>query len=225
MTGQHLFARYDPTSPAPEKFFIVDKNKHRLELMDINSSLFHGASDSSFNIILYNEFLALASGVVLLYDITNLQSYSNITTKGYLHIYKHRKAVYMPPDPISNGDYVRGGVQYPCGGQRFGCVLVGMKKDLADGKEGKREVQDEMAREWAESQGCGFWEVDKWNIEGIEEVMRGLVRDVERKQRRDKEDIQEVKIREREREVSEKEGKSGLMETLRSVLPKSKSLS
>jgi len=131
----------------------------------------------------------------------------------------------MPPGLTNNDDFGRDGVQYPCGGERFGCILVGMKKDLADGKEGKREVQEEVAREWAESQGCRFWEVDKWSVEGIDELMRDLVRDVERKQRRDKEDIQEVKIREREKRVSRKEAKTVIMETLRSVVPKSKSSS
>lgn len=118
---------------------------------------------------------------------------------------------------------------------------MGTKKDLADGEKGKREVDEGLAREWAESQGMAFFEVDKWGSEGIKEVMRELVRDIGRKKRRDEEDNELLMERVREKEGREKASKKSetkktrkgnqqgmfpsLGDAFRHVLPKSKSVS
>jgi hypothetical protein len=229
VTGEahHL---YDPTGSALEKDLTVDGTRHRLEIMDVNSTMFHGPNDQGFNVGIFDMFLARATGVVLLYDITDLQSYVNITTRGYLHFYLSRKLVSVQPGLMEDG------LRYPCERRRFGCVLVGMKKDLADAH--GREVESEVAREWAESQGIGFWEVDKSDLEGIEEATRGLVVDIEKKERKDEEDAVAVreymdkvrtKLKEKSRVAAKKEGSKGVFSliggALGQVLPRSKSRS
>jgi hypothetical protein len=221
---------HDPTGIDYRTDLTVDGTRHRLEVMDVNSTMFHGPNDHGFNLGIFDMLLARAVGVVLLYDITNLQSYVDITTRGYWHFYLSRELVSVQPGLMEDG------LRYPCERKRFGCVLVGMKKDLADAH--GREVESEVAREWAESQGVGFWEVDKSDLEGIQEATRGLVRDIEKKGRKDEEDavamreyMEEVrtKLKEKNRVAAKKEGSKGVFSliggALSQVLPVSKSKS
>ncbi|KAF2714628.1 P-loop containing nucleoside triphosphate hydrolase protein [Pleomassaria siparia CBS 279.74] len=163
---------------------LVDDTWHKLDLLDVNSSLFHGPLDPNFNSTLYNDFLARARGIALLYDITSRKSYEDITTKGYWCVYQSRFHTAMV-DPAAGNR-----VAFPCPRQRFGCVLVGTKKDLVRQDSGKREVDEEVAREWADSQGIPFFEVDTDVEVETEDAMRALVGDIRRKEERDAEDVQ-----------------------------------
>ncbi|KAF2795113.1 P-loop containing nucleoside triphosphate hydrolase protein [Melanomma pulvis-pyrius CBS 109.77] len=215
LSGQH-FTSYDPTvADSTQKEILVDNTLHRLDLMDVSSSLSHDPSNPIFTNEYYLFVLSRACGIVLLYDITCLKSYEDITTRGYFHVYLNRP-------------------HFACGRQRLGCVLVGTKKDLADEENGKREVDEDLAREWAESQGMACFEVDKWMSKGIDEVMRELVRDIGRKKRRDEEDNELLMEREKASKKSEakktrKGSQQGMFPSLgdafRNVLPKSKSVS
>lgn len=152
----------------------VDGESERIEPLDVNSALFR-EQDPNLNLGTFEAMLSRAAGVVLLYDITCKKSYENITSEGYLTVWCNRKA--------ERAD----GEKYPAGRQRVGCVLVGNKLDLAGEK---REVRSEVAAEWASMQGMRFYELDAYNREAIEEVMRDLVRSIKKAERRDEEDIQ-----------------------------------
>ena len=56
---------------------------------------------------------------------------------------------------------------------RFGCVLVGNKVDLAGEK---REVEREEAEWFAEMVGVEWFELDAWDSEAIRRAMTALVR-------------------------------------------------
>jgi uncharacterized protein YchJ len=74
--------------------------------------------------------------------------------------------------------------------KRFGCVVVGNKKDLVNGEHGeeKREIDKEEAEQWADSQGFRGLEVSSNNREEVEEAVNALVRSVERAKRMDNRD-------------------------------------
>ena len=162
----------------------VEGAEWELGMMDLSSTPIREEHASQPGASLSSDFivaiLSSRSGVVLLYDITSQHSFENITQFGYQHLIlnRHRR------DPETQ-------TPYPAGMQRFGCVLVGNKADLASEK---REVDSEVAQEWADSQGIKFFEVSTRDRNAIEEAMRALVKSVIRAERRDKEDLEEERI-------------------------------
>lgn len=126
-------------------------------------------------------------GIVFLYDVTDGTSFENLTERGYEYVQRCR------------GE-----------GRRFGCVLVGNKVDLLD--EGrKREVTKEVVEDWAVKQGVECCEISCFDAEGVEEVVRMMVRSInkERQDARGKRD-------------QERQKKRSLGDTLKSVFKQAK---
>ena len=142
--------------------------------------------DATLSLDIFERFLEEASGVVLLYDVTRKSTFDCITSEGYLDIIRNRKQLC---DDVKLRTRM----------QRFGCVLVGNKLDLA--KE-KREVTQELAQDWGQSQGMMSFEVDTFSQEPINEVMKALVRSIKKAERLAKEDIEEVERMKRELQKS-----------------------
>ncbi len=73
--------------------------------------------------------------------------------------------------------------------KRFGCVVVGNKKDVVDDNEELREVKKEMAEQWAASQGFRHFEINSHKRGEVEDVVRALVDSVQRARRMDARDV------------------------------------
>lgn len=185
---------------------MVDEIMHFVAPDDVNSTLLHSSPEPRVHSNMFGFLLSRVPGVVLLYDITSFKSFDDLTTKAYWALFRHR------------AEETYDGVPYPCGRQRFGAVLVGNKKDIIVAEPAKREVDAGMAREWAESQGMKFFEVSAYDKEGIDKIIEEVVRDAERKEKRDEEDLRGG------REMMVSRGKrvvQGLGGVLRGVLPRS----
>lgn len=171
----------------------MDGETSLLDFMDVSSTVLRGENAIDYTSLdrrLLDKMLQDAAGVVLLYDITSRASYERITKDGYLHVLLTRRRetdeatmLSYPKDP---GLPYRSGLQYPAGAQRFGCVLVGSKLDLAAEK---REVDYEEAEEWADSQGFKVFELDTSKRELIVQALTVLVRSIKRAEKRDLEDL------------------------------------
>lgn len=104
---------------------------------------------------------------MLLYDITSLQSFELVTNQAYMYACMCNR--YMCPE-----------------GTRKYCdfILVGTKRDLVE-RDG-REVDEELAEQWAESQGMGWFEVSCFDKEEVQGAVRELLRAVRRSGVREK---------------------------------------
>ncbi|KAL1796565.1 hypothetical protein ACET3X_005105 [Alternaria dauci] len=91
-----------------------------------------------------DAYIASADGVVLLYDVTSLFSFDHLIQNTYLQIWQCRNTVFTKDGTDGRMQGVK---------KRFGCVVVGSKKDIIDEDKRKRQVKKEMADQWASSQG------------------------------------------------------------------------
>jgi GTPase SAR1 family protein len=128
-----------------------------------------------------NTYIASADGIILLYDIASKYSYERVTNEVYFNAWKCRDTVYRKDGP--DGKMWRSK-------KRFGCVLVGNKKDLIDGQDGeaKREVNKYEAEEWAECQGFRGLEISSNERGEVEEAVKALVASVEKTKRQEARD-------------------------------------
>jgi GTPase SAR1 family protein len=171
--GQH-FNNYDPFgNDSWAKWIEVDGQRAALELMDLSSTTLR-SEERGLNRSIFTHMISEADGVVLLYDVTSRVSFEKITNEGYLQVLFNRKQKSR-------------GIQHVSGMQRFGCILVGNKADLAAEK---RQVNKEEAEEWAESQGFEFFELTSNQQEAILEAMESLMRSISISERRDMEDAE-----------------------------------
>ncbi|EUC30675.1 hypothetical protein COCCADRAFT_39111 [Bipolaris zeicola 26-R-13] len=135
-----------------------------------------GPIASSYRTIV-DEYLRLADGIVLLYDITCSLSFASVTHEFYVHAWTCR-------DDISTKE-VNGHVTK----KRFGCVLVGNKRDVIVGEDAsKRQVDKNMAEQWASSQGSKHFEITASERGEVEEVVKALVDSIARARRTDQRD-------------------------------------
>lgn len=102
---------------------------------------------------------------MLLYDITSLESFEYLTNQAYTYAL------------MCN--------EFMCVGERKECtfVLVGTKKDVVE-KEGGREVDEDLAEQWAESQGMKNFEVTSFDKEEVQGAVCELLRGVRRCEKR-----------------------------------------
>ena len=128
-----------------------------------------------------DTYIAAADGIVLLYDITSRHSFDRVTNRTYMHVWDARNTVSRKTGDQGKMEGLK---------KRFGCVVVGNKKDLVTGEGGedKREIDKEEAEQWAESQGFRGSQVSSNNREEVEEAVNALVRSVERAKRMDNRD-------------------------------------
>jgi GTPase SAR1 family protein len=134
--------------------------------------------------IILNEYIASADGVVLLYDITEKSSWHEVIDASYPRIYDCRNTIFTRDGTEGRMQGVK---------NRFGCVVVGNKRDLVDEDEEKRKVGKEMAEQWAASQGFRHFEITSNERGEVEDVIRALVDSVQRARRMNARDVGESK--------------------------------
>ncbi|CAN9429787.1 unnamed protein product [Alternaria alternata] len=131
-----------------------------------------------------HTYVASADGVVLLYDVTSLFSFDHLIQHTYLQIWQCRNTVFIKDGAEGRMQGLK---------KRFGCVVVGNKKDTIDRDEGKRQVKKEMANQWASSQGFRHIEISSNERKEVEDAVQALVDSVQRARRMDAKDIRDSK--------------------------------
>jgi len=180
--------RYDPlaTFPPPgtesscRRALEVDGEVWGLSIEDLSTTPLR-LKEPGFRADIFEARLMNADGVILLYDITSKKSYEHVAEEGYGFMEKCRK-----PSRADASDEIFSVAQ-----QRFGCVLVGNKLDLAECERGEqtRQVTSEVAAEWGRMRGIKSFEVDYSDQRKLEDVMRALVRSIKSAQNNDTGDL------------------------------------
>ncbi|KAF2008580.1 hypothetical protein BU24DRAFT_468700 [Aaosphaeria arxii CBS 175.79] len=176
LKGEH-FQLYVPSAQPESKFIQVGNVRQCIFPIDLSTSVYRDPQHGVHSNIFFESFIKKAGGFVLLYDITDKATFDYITTKGYSRIVLSRD---------TEDEY---GVPYGSGTQRFGCVLVGTKLDLAANK---RQVDRALAEQWAETQGIAFYEVDKYQRDAIDAIMVDVALSSGEAEKRDAEDAAEA---------------------------------
>lgn len=185
------FHRYDPFEK-PTKEIQVDGKSYDVELRDFNFTPLR-EGDPSISISFVREIFRAAGGFILLYDVNSYDSFQHITDYAYLFILDNRRVwAKEEPDPETaklppvwvdwRPRTLEDGIFYPCGQQRFGCVLVGTKLDLA---RQEREVGKDVAEAWADRYGMKHFELDTYSQEPINEIVQVVIKSSLREHKRD----------------------------------------
>ncbi|KAL6705471.1 hypothetical protein ACN47E_006736 [Coniothyrium glycines] len=176
LEGRHFILHDAFTSDSRSRTIAVDDQTWKTWLIDLSSSTIRDP-DPNLNMDSFENCLARADGVVLLYDVTSQQSFNHVTNEAYMYAWSCRKRE-----------------QYVTGRQRFGCVVVGNKTDLASADGAARQVSKEMAEEWAQSQGSRHLEVTSHSREEIQNAIAAVIRSVIKARRRDLRDMAENEL-------------------------------
>jgi hypothetical protein len=167
----HHFARYTGVG-IEESRYLMDLNGELVEadFTDLSSTTIRTA-DATFSPNLFMRILSTAAGVILLYDVTSLQSFEYITGQAYgyacmLNQYMGAKA----------GERIRE------------CVLVGTKLDIVQKDQEQRQVDKELADEWAQSQGMRHVELSTHTKADVEDIVRTLIKSIKRARERAREE-------------------------------------
>ncbi|KAF1847606.1 P-loop containing nucleoside triphosphate hydrolase protein [Cucurbitaria berberidis CBS 394.84] len=158
-----------------------------LHLMDLSSTVLRDP-DPTFHSQFFEDALGKADGIVLLYDITSGESFEKVTDDAYIYTWMCRQLEKSA------------GERYLTGRQRFGCVLVGNKADIVSADPEKRQVGAKMAEQWAHSQGFRHFEVTSNKRTEVEDSVEALVKSIKLAKKQDADEIEEKKIRDREKE-------------------------
>jgi GTPase SAR1 family protein len=143
--------------------------------MDLNVT----ASVSDDYRVVMDAYIAGADGIVLLYDVTDRDSFDRVTDETYVHIWGARNTVFRKQGDMGKMEGLK---------KRFGCVVVGNKSDLVGDDEAKRRVDKGEARGWAESQGFRAFEVSSNDRGEVEDVVKALVKSVRKANWMDEQD-------------------------------------
>lgn len=146
---------------------------------DISSTVLRD-SDPNLNIDYFKSSLAVAEGIILLYDMTSKNSFERVTDDAYMFTAMCRQPLYAADDLLSVPK------------QGFACALVGNKLDLVESDSTKRAVDKAMAEQWAHSQGYQHYEISTHSREQIDAVVLKLLVDVIKAKKRDARLMQEV---------------------------------
>ncbi|KAH7408800.1 P-loop containing nucleoside triphosphate hydrolase protein [Phaeosphaeria sp. MPI-PUGE-AT-0046c] len=167
----HMYP-FSGTVPGIQHRLTVDGVPVEANFLDLSSTTIRTA-DASFQPDLFVNSLAQADGIVLMYDITSLESFEHITTQGYMYA-------------CMCSQYMSGCVR------PVGCeyILVGNKEDLRVSHD-KPGVDTEVAREWAQSQGMHHVELSSWGTGAPEAAVRELIGSIQRTEQRAAKDAQE----------------------------------
>ncbi|RII23982.1 hypothetical protein CUC08_Gglean012814 [Alternaria sp. MG1] len=164
--------------------------KHRFSNVKITNSSCSSSKASTLSVMVpstpnhFQEPSPSADGVVLLYDVTSLFSFDHLIQHTYLQIWQCRNTVFIKDGAEGRMQGLK---------KRFGCVVVGNKKDIIDRDEGKRQVKKEMADQWASSQGFRHIEISSNERKEVEDAVQALVDSVQRARRMDARDIRDSK--------------------------------
>ncbi|KAL1606467.1 hypothetical protein SLS60_003871 [Paraconiothyrium brasiliense] len=189
------YHRYAPTiSPASAHMSLqVDGDLYELNFDDISLTPIRVREPGFANAII-NTAVRKSYAVVLLYDITSEESYRQVTEFGWQYLWDLRDS----GDESRTGDYEE---ENQSETRKFGCVLVGNKVDLVQGDNSdKREVPKDLAEEWASMVGVEAFEVDRFDRNVLEDVLKALIRNTNWAKRRDEEDNEVVRDRQKAKE-------------------------
>lgn len=146
----------------------IDGEAIEADFTDLSSTTLRTA-DANFSPELFMRSLSGAVGVVLLYDVTSLESFEHITEQGYAYACMCNS--YMGE---KTGHRTR---EY---------ILVGNKKDIVQKEPEKRQVEKELAEQWAQCQGMQHFELSTHTKEEVNETVRLLIRSIMQAKKRAK---------------------------------------
>ena len=157
-----------------------------MSLMDLGTT---GQMSRKYRQVL-DSYLASADGIIMLYDITDLLSYENPVKCEYENAIKD---MYEDVLYCRNMVFTKQGTEGRMVGmkKRFGCVLVGSKRDLVDQDESKRKVKKELAEQYAASQGFRHFEISSMDRGETERVMEALIDSIQKARWMDARDAEE----------------------------------
>mmetsp|Transcript_4840 Transcript_4840/g.6391 ORF Transcript_4840/g.6391 Transcript_4840/m.6391 type:complete len:217 (+) Transcript_4840:193-843(+) len=127
------------------KEFEVDGKSVKVQIWDT-------AGQERFRSVATNYYRK-AAGVVLVYDVNNLESFENLKT--WMHLLNEHT-----DDGITK-------------------ILIGNKLDVSDGKNGKRAVSTAMGAAFAKEHGVKFLETSAKTDDNVEKAMIDLIRDIQ----------------------------------------------
>jgi GTPase SAR1 family protein len=152
--------------------------------MDLSSTTVRTA-DPMFSSDFFMHTLYRAAGVVLLYDVTSLESFEHITNQAYKYVWMCKN---LEGDRNCN--------------DACEFILVGNKADILKAEPEKREVEMELAEQWAQSQGMKHFELTTNAKSQVEEAVQALMHSIRRaKVRAEKEDSMEGRSQDRRNRV------------------------
>ena len=206
------FIYYDATSDeSSRRIFDIDGTSWLFELMDLSSTIYQSEHQRPYTTF-YDNVLFQAHGLVLIYDVTSKESFEKVTNHAYFHAWSCRR---KEPKGDDNSILDR---------KALGCVLVGNKVDLLHYAQEKRQVDREMAEQWAQSQGFQHIEITIHGRKQVEKAMDLLAKDIKklhsREKRRDAWKKEKEKKMKKEREEDlRKQRKRAVTDVVRKVLP------
>lgn len=151
---------------------MVNHKEWPLQPVDISSTMLR-ESGPTLDKAVFDSSIASCQGIVLIYDVTSHESFDLVTQDAYMHVLRLRQAM---------------STHNPNWGKRCGFLLVGNKLDLVTELPEKRQVEKEMAEEWAQSQGFRHIEVSSKDRHAVDKAMVTLVSSIEVSRRRDERD-------------------------------------
>lgn len=158
------FVIYDPDNSVLSHKIVVDGRNSNLTLMDLSTS-FLKPENALQHPEWAEKMLREADGIVLLYDITSLESFEYIVNQAYNFLWRCRR-LRTESDVGAGGDERRS----------FGCVLAGNKLDLVTAEKEGRAVSQSQAEEWVQTQGFRSTELDSLARNGPEQALKILVK-------------------------------------------------
>jgi GTPase SAR1 family protein len=166
MHGCHINP-FAGTTPGVRHRILLDNETIDADYMDLSSTTVRTA-DASFQPDLFIQSLSSAVGVVLIYDITSLDSFEQITNHGYTYAWMCS--------------------QYSAEGKDCDFVLIGNKKDILTTKPEARQVDTELAEQWAQSQGIKHIELNSFDNDEVQAAVCDLLRSIKRTKRREEQE-------------------------------------
>ncbi|KAL1603236.1 hypothetical protein SLS59_004332 [Nothophoma quercina] len=157
------FVVYDPDNSMSSQKMIIGDQPYHLTLMDLSTSFLKPEQESEYNGWAV-KMLAEAEGVVLLYDVTSLESFDYITNQAYKFLRSCRRSECKDEEGTTG--------EKPTS---FGCVLAGNKLDLVESGVRVGAVDQSLAEEWAQTQGMRSIGIDSLGKEGPESALKLLV--------------------------------------------------
>ena len=148
------FVIYDPDVSALSHKIVVNGRTSDLILIDLSTS-FLKPEPGSEHIEWAINLLADADGIVLLYDVTSLESFEYVTNQAYKYLWSCRRSKCESEEEVKGKKRID-----------FGCVLAGNKLDIVGANTQRRKVSHSLAAEWAQTQGIRSIEVDSLAREG-----------------------------------------------------------
>lgn len=175
----------------PTRTIEVEQQPCHVEMHDLLLKPIHQNHDAEISWGYWTRLLPNVRGCILLYDITDRQSFDSVTGADYQTFLSFRNKVPSADDGenVRNVDSTDGEV-YLGAFKRFGGILVGNKLDLLTKENAaKREVPKSLAEEWASMHGMKHFETDTFSQETLDPIVKDLIMLIKKAELRDKEDL------------------------------------